>query len=623
VLASTVRIFFCLEQAARTQRGCTVCVATSQSPVDDGDSMPVRREPVDRPLAPVPHAGIANRRAGLASLATLAIIGGCGEPSPRAPSAAGAADQPPWFVESTAARGIDWVHRSGHQPGRYLFPETVCGGVAMLDFDGDGWLDLYFVQAGDLAAPPQSMPGDVLYRNSGDGTFSRVTDPGAIIRGFGMGAATGDFDNDGDADLYLTHLGPNVLLRNDGGRLTDVSSAAGVALPAWSAGSAFLDYDADGDLDLFVANYINWVLTAERRCYAPSGLSDYCHPNNYEAPARDTLFRNNGDGTFTDVSVAAGLNAAFGNGLGVVCADFNGDARTDIFVANDGMRNQLWLNLGDGRFIDGALLAGCAIDQDGQAKAGMGVDAADLDDDGDFDLLVVNLHNEIDSLYRNEGTYFTDAAPAAGLGLVSRAFTRFGAAFIDFNNDGWLDLYEANGRVRRQTPVYGNDPFAEPNTLFRGGPDGRFTEVLPRGGTSPLLAHASRAAAFGDLDNDGGIDVVVVNRDGPAYLLRNIVPSRGHWVLLRVLDEHGRDALGAEVRGTVGARTITRIVRTAYSYCAAHDPRVHVGLGSATTLDGLTVRWPDGAAESYGTIEADRVVEIRRGRGSPAVSPAP
>jgi hypothetical protein len=254
------------------------------------------------------------------------------------------------------------------------------------------------------------------------------------------------------------------------------------------------------------------------------------------------------------------------------------------------------------------------------AKAGMGVAAADIDDDRDLDLLVVNLTRETDSFYRNQGSYFHDDTAAAGLAAVTRQFTRFGAGWLDFNNDGWLDVFEACGRVRRidETVHRADDVYAEPNILFRGSASGRFEEVLPRGGTDPVLIHTSRAAAFGDIDNDGGVDILVNNKDGPAYLLRNVVKERGRWIMFRVLDEHERDAIGATVRLRLGERTISRDVRTAYSYCATNDPRVHVGLGDAARVEEVTVRWVDGAVESFGGYEANRIVELRRGSGAPA-----
>ena len=326
------------------------------------------------------------------------------------------------------------------------------------------------------------------------------------------------------------------------------------------------------------------------------------------------MFHNNGNGTFTDVSEKAGITAAVGNGLGVVAGDFDGDGRIDVFVANDRTPNHLWLNQGGGRFRESALAMGCAIDQDGTAKSGMGVYAVDADDDGDLDLLVVNLDGESDSFFRNQGRFFVDDTVSVGLRTPTRPFTRFGTALLDFDNDGALDLYEANGRVGRQSQVYSSDPYAEPSLLLRGFLGPRFEEVQPRGGTRAPLVATSRAAAFGDIDNDGGLDIVVVNRDSRPFLLHNVVRPRGHWIMLRVLD-HGRDALGAEVSMTVGSRTIRRDVRAAYSYLASNDPRVHVGLGQATAAREVVVRWADGSREAFGDVNADRITMLQRGSG--------
>jgi len=519
---------------------------------------------------------------------------------------------PPWFEEIGARAGVSFVHRSGHAAKHYL-PEIMGGGAALFDMDNDGFLDLYLVQSGSLADP--SAGGNRLYRNRRDGTFEDVTGrSGAGVGGYGMGVAAGDFDNDGFTDLYVTRFGGNVLLRNDGhGRFVDVTAKAGVAGGGWSTSAAFVDYDGDGRLDLFVARYLDWRMPAEVDCYSLTGVSDYCSPASYDLPSAALLFHNDGGGVFTDVSARAGIRSAVGNGLGVVAGDFDGDGRVDLFVANDRTPNHLWLNQGGGRFAESALALGCALDQDGTAKSGMGVDAADLDDDGDLDLLVVNLDGESDSFFRNRGKFFSDDTVSAGLRTPSRPFTRFGMALADFDNDGYLDLYEANGRVGLQAERYADDPYAEPSLLFRGFAGPRFEEVAPRGGTRAALAATSRAAAFGDIDNDGGLDIVVVNRDSRAFVLRNVVPRRGHWIALRVVEEHGRDALGAQVTMTVGARTIRRDVRAAYSYLASNDPRVHVGLGPETAARNVTVRWPDGMTESFGDVPSDRVTVLRRG----------
>jgi enediyne biosynthesis protein E4 len=543
-----------------------------------------------------------------------AALASCGREAPKEEQRPSAPD-PPWFEEISQRAGIDFVHRSGHGE-RFFLPEIMGGGVALFDMDGDGDLDLYLVQSGNLFDQSASE-GHQLFRNRGNGTFENATrDSGADVRGYGMGVAAGDFDNDGAVDLYVTNLGPNVLLKNDGhGRFTDVTGKAGVAGSGWHSSAAFLDYDGDGWLDLFVVRYLDWRPSAEVECFSLTGVPDYCSPRTYDLPTSSVLYHNNRDGTFTDVSDRAGFRRAVGNGLGVVSGDFNGDGRIDIFVANDGTPNHLWVNQGSGRFHEDGLLAGCAVDDDGRAKAGMGVHAVDVDDDGWLDLLVVNLDAESDSFYRNRGKFFSDETAAVGLRTVSRPFTRFGMALLDFDNDGYLDLYEANGRVGRQSEMFSDDPYAEPNLLFRGAAGPHFDEVRPRGGTLAPLVGTSRGAAFGDVDNDGAIDIVVANRDGGPYLLHNVVGARGHWVTFRVLEAHGRDAFGAELTMTVGSRSIRRDVRAAYSYLASNDPRVHVGLGQEAGVRGLMVRWPDGAQERFGDFAAGKIVVLRRGGG--------
>jgi len=525
-----------------------------------------------------------------------------------------------WFTEEGAERGIDFAHVSGHRE-EYLLPECIVGGCALVDVDGDGDLDAYLVQSGSLYPDGKAIPNR-LYRNAGDGTFEDVTEAsGAGDTGYGCGVAAGDYDNDGDVDLYVTNVGRNTLLRNDGsGIFEDVTAEAGVGDERWGASAAFVDYNDDGHLDLYVTNYVQWSRANEIRCFASTGEPDYCSPKNYKAPAPDTLYRNNGDGTFTDVSEEAGLRANFGNGLGVVCADFNLDGRTDVFVANDGTPDQLWSNRGDGTFEDIAMLAGCAIDMNGLPKAGMGTDTVDLEGDGDMDLLVVNLAGESDSFYRNEGDYFLDDTVLVGLGVVSRPFTRFGVAFADFDHDRWPDLFQANGRVMRQAIDYSDDPYAEPNVLFRGGPSGRFEEVKPRGGTAEPVIASARGAAFGDVDGDLDLDVLIINKDGPAHLLINRAAIPDTSLLARVIDENGRDALNAWVDVRVGDRVVRREVRSAYSYCSANDPRLHVGMGDAAEAR-LRVRWRDGAWEDFGPFKPGSEATLRRGEGVAAEGP--
>ncbi len=525
----------------------------------------------------------------------------------------------PWFEEVAKDRGIDFVFHSGHGE-HYYMPEIMAGGAALFDMDMDGDLDAYLVQGGHLGSENPAILSNQLFRNSGDGRFENVTDrSGAGDPGYGMGAATGDYDNDGDTDIYVTNVAADVLLQNDGlGHFADVTAAARIGNRNWGASASFLDYDRDGDLDLFVTNYVRWSKAIERTCVNPLGDPDYCHPLEYDAPTTDVLYRNRGDGTFADVTAAAGLATAKGNGLGVVCGDFDGDGWTDIFVANDSNLDQLWMNRKDGTFIDQALLRGCALDESGKAKAGMGVSAVDVDDNGALDLLVVNLKSETDSFFLNHGHYFTDATAVLGLAWGSDVYTRFGAGIHDFDNDGLLDLYEVSGGiVKSNAPELARDPFAEPNLLFRGKPGVRFEEVLPRGGTAKILVGTSRAAAFGDVDNDGGIDVLVVNRDKHAYLLRNMVGARGNWLAFRVLNAHGSAALGAKVRLLVNGTEKTREVRTAYSYLAASTPRLHLGLGPADEVSAVVVHWANGQREKFGAFAANQVITLEQGKGNP------
>ncbi len=560
-------------------------------------------------------------------LVGVLLASGCGPSTPAPQHAAGAARAAgdsatpaagaPWFEDVAAAAGLAFVHRSGHEGTTYRLPEIMGGGAALFDMDGDGDLDALLVQSGILGADDPG-PRHRLFRNDGRGRFADATaGSGVDVAGYGMGVATGDVDNDGDLDVYLTNLGGNVLLRNDGrGVFTNVTARAGVAASGWSTSATFFDADADGDLDLFVTRYIAWEPARERQCFSLTGRVDFCSPKNYDAPTSDVLFLNDGQGVFRDVSAAAGLTAARGNGLGVVADDVNGDGRLDLFVANDGTPNHLWINQGGARFIDAALARGVAIDQDGAPKAGMGVHAADVDDDGDNDLLVMNLDSESDSFFRNDGAFFVDATTMVGLRVASRRFTRFGMAMIDFDNDGRLDLYEANGRVGLQGETFSNDPYAEPNLLFRGVAGAKFEEVMPRGGTTAPLVATSRGAAFGDIDNDGDVDVLVANRDAAPSLLRNVVASRGHWAQFAVKTAQGRDALGARLTVTAGGRTWLRDVRSGYSYLAANDPRVHVGVGAATAIETVDVTWPGGAVERFGPFGVDAIVTLRQGGGT-------
>ncbi|MCZ6697700.1 MAG: CRTAC1 family protein [Planctomycetota bacterium] len=565
------------------------------------------------------HARASTRAPLYAML--LAVLVACPLIACKKTSSAGAGTDrhagAPWFEEVALESKVDFVHASGHRE-RLWFPEIMAGGVALFDYDNDGDLDLYLVQSGDLNTPPSGRTQNRLYRNLGDATFEDVTAVAGVgDTGYGVGCTCGDFNGDGAVDLYVTNVGPNVLYQNEGdGTFTDVTARAGVGDPAFSTSAAFVDYDADGNTDLFVANYVVWSHALEVDCRTPDGRATYCGPSSYTKSTRDTLYRNLGNGKFANVTASAGLGGTVGTGLGVVCADFDNDHGMDLYVANDGMVNRLWINDGHGRFRDRALISGCASNEFGASEAGMGVAAVDFNHDGALDLFISHLRGETNTFYLNTNGFFEDATSTVGLALPSRIFTGFGCGFADFDHDTIQDLYVANGRVvsglPREDP---DDPYAEPNQLFRGLPGMRFEEVRPRGGTLELLVSTSRGAAFGDLDNDGDIDVVVVNKDSRPYLLRNIVGHRGNWIMFRVLQRGNQDAVGAMVRLDFAGLSRWRLVQPAYSYCAGNDPRIHCGLGAATQVDRVTVRWPDGGEEAFGPFVAGRHYELRKGSG--------
>jgi len=524
---------------------------------------------------------------------------------------------PVWFDERAEASGIDFRHWVGKDRNFYM-PETVTGGVGLIDYDLDGDLDVYLVQGGDLKSPETLDVRNRLYRNRGDATFEDVTDEAGVgDAGYGMGCAIGDYDGDGDPDIFVTNVGPNVLYRNDGqGTFTDVSVDAGVDHPGLGSSCAFGDLNGDGNLDLFVTNYINWSIATELDCSGNGGQPDYCSPKNYQASAPDLLYMNQGDGTFREVGEERGTRNFFGNGLGVAFGDFDGDGSQDIYVTNDGNPNQLWLNDGEGQFVNKAVGWGCSVNVNGLAEAGMGVAVVDCDQDGDLDLFMTHLRAETNTYYENRNGYFKDMTALSGLASASRDSTGFGLGFCDFDHDGTLDLYVANGRVTSDAEVIvEEDLYAEPNQVFRGVGGIRFEEVFPRGGTQDLLVHSSRGAAIGDLDNDGDMDLVVNNSHGPAYLLINVVADPEAWVQFRVLDAAGRIALGARVEIELDGTARFRTVQRNYSYCTSNDPRVHFGLGKSRKLQTVKVRWLGGATEEFGPFEAGSAYELRAGTG--------
>ena len=539
----------------------------------------------------------------------------------------------PVFVDEAPAAGVRFVHFNG-MTGKLYLPEMMGPGAALLDYDNDGDLDLFVVQGSalDLGGAGSRLPsdtdGDRLFRNDSTGgslVFRDVTAESRLrSEGYGIGVATGDFDNDGWVDLYVTNVGPNRLLRNGGdGTFTDVTAATGTGDPGFGVSAAFLDFDRDGWLDLFLGNYVNFDLAQHEPCHGAGGRVDYCGPLAFD-PQPNRLWRNLGGGAFEDVSVASGIASQAGGALGVVASDLDGDGWIDIYVANDERPNLLWVNQGDGTFQNRAMLAGCSVNEEGLAESSMGVDAADIDGDGNDDLFMTHLKQQTNTLYRNSGDgFWEDWTSESGLGRASWRSTGFGTAFLDFDNDGWLDIFVANGAVRIVEALAARGdphPLGQPNQLFRNLGDGRFEDFTPWAGAAFGLLEVSRGAAFGDVDNDGDTDAVLLNNAGPLRLLINRIGQDSHWLGLRLVGERvDRDMLGA--RAAVlrpGSPPLWRRVRSAASYASANDPRVLFGLGSVDAPVAVLVRWPDARLEKWTDIRIDRYLTLRQGTGQTA-----
>lgn len=572
------------------------------------------------------------------------------------PTRAAAADGGPHsarFTDVADRAGLgSALNVSGSPTEKTLLLEEMGAGVAFLDYDNDGWLDIFLVNGTSFGEPaPDGPPTSYLFHNNRDGTFTDVTrDAGLTRSGWGQGCCVGDYDNDGHDDLFVTYWGSNVLYRNNGdGTFTDVSEDAGVAGDGarWGAACCFLDYDRDGLLDLFVANYVNF----DPEHSPEPGGAESCWYNNIPVACgpqgfpggTNILYRNLGKGRFEDVSEAAGISNPRGPsdpgfvktgwrpvgsyGMGAVAADFNNDGWTDIYVACDTAPSLLYRNNRNGTFSEIGVAAGCAFNEDGAAMAGMGVGVADYDGDGSLDIVRTNFSDQVTTLYQNNGDgTFYDASLMAGLGINTR-YLGFGAGFLDTSNSGWKDIFLANGHVYPAIEGAGlHVSYRQSKLLYRNRGNGRFDDISRHSGDGITTPTVSRGCAFGDFDNDGRIDVVVNNLDGAPSLLRNVSSNSNHWLLVKCLGvRSNRSAIGARVTVTTGSHVQTDEVMSGSSYYSQNDLRLHFGLGGARRADLVEVRWPSGGTESFTDVDGDRLICIREGEGIVALEgyPAP
>jgi hypothetical protein len=541
----------------------------------------------------------------------------------------------PQLEDITAKTGITFKHAA--DPAKKYIVESMSGGVIIFDYDRDGWPDIYFTNAPtvEMAIKGQKSRG-VLYHNNHDGTFSDITDKSGLTSTcFAMGGAVGDYDNDGWSDLYVTCLGGNVLYHNNGdGTFTDVTTKAGVADGRWSTGASFGDYDGDGFVDLMVANYVDFHLNdlpgfgSSPNCKY-RGIDVQCGPRGLKG-AGDSLFHNNGNGTFTDVSKSAGVDDPSGYyGMSVVWADFNNTGRPDIYVANDSTPKFLYKNLGDGKFKDIGLESGTAVSEDGSEQASMGIAIGDYLHTGRPSLYVTNFSDENNLLYRNDGNWnFTDVSYPSGLALPSLPFVKWGTAFVDVDNDGWLDLITVSGHVYPQVDTLPSGArYREPKLLQLNQKDGTFCDASDEAGPALKEKHVSRGLAVADLFNDGNMDIVIGDLDGRPMILKNHgVPGR-HWVSFELAGtKSNRLALNARIKIVAGSVAQTDEIHSGGSYLSQNDLRVHFGLGDVKKIDSVEIRWPSGKVESLGPLTADQYYSVLEGQGvvpAERIRPAP
>jgi hypothetical protein len=519
------------------------------------------------------------------------------------------------FTDVTQAAGIRFKHSSGAFGKKYL-PETMGSGVVFLDYDGDQRQDVFFVNSNKWPGQAGAPAHPALYRNNGDGTFTDVTQAaGLAVASYGLGAAAADYDNDGKVDLYLTCLGPNRLYRNLGGKFQDVTAKAGVGDPAFSTSAMFFDYDKDGRLDLVVANYVTWSVEKDLFCTLDGKTKSYCTPESYPG-ASLTLYRGKPDGTFEDATEKAGLKDPRAKSLGLAQLDYDGDSWPDLFVANDTQPNKLYRNQGNGTFRDAAVQAGVAFGENGVARAGMGVDAGDYDGSGRPSLLIGNFSNEMLGLYHNEGNgLFIDEAPTSAVGSASLLTLTFGAFFFDYDLDGRLDIFAVGGHVADDiNRVQSKVTYAQAPHLFRNLGAKRFEDVVNAVGPHLKRPMVSRGAASADVDGDGDLDLAISANNGPACLLRNDGGNRHNWLRVRLVGtKSNKDGIGAKVTLTAGGARQWGVVRSGSSYCSQSELPLTFGLGAQAAADSIEVAWPSGQVDKLGRTPANKLVTISEG----------